>query len=379
MHLPQLTFVRFLAAISIVIFHFARNLYPYNSDELKFLVKQANIGVSFFYVLSGFVMIIAYSNKNEIKFFEYIKNRLARILPVYYLAILLMTLYLSKFDKPYLLSNLLLNLFTLQAWVPSKALTINFAGWSISVEMFFYVCFPFLFNYIYKFKKSIDITLSEQLSNYKSIKFISAEHNKKYILLVILALVYWIGTQFLFDTLSKSEFNKGFGTESYELLYYFPLMHLNEFILGNIGGLIFLIYFRHKKINNDIIILLFVIFSFIPYGYNTFLNPHNGLYSISFIILIIMLCINNGKIYKAFSHKSLVLLGEASYGIYILQVPVFLWSVYMLKNYNYSDPYLLFYLPLLILFIFSIFIFKYFESPMRKIIKMAHFVSTDKS
>lgn len=379
MHLPQLTFVRFLAAISIVIFHFARDLYPFNSDALKFLVKQANIGVSFFYVLSGFVMIIAYSNKNEIKFWEYIKNRFARILPVYYLAIILMILYLSKFDKPYLISNLLLNIFTLQAWVPSKALTINFAGWSISVEMFFYCCFPFLFNYIYKFKSSNKFTLFEQLSNYNSIKFLSTKHNKKYVLLVILGLLYWFGTQFLFDSLSKTSFNKGFGTVSYELLYYFPLMHLNEFILGNIGGIIFLIYFRETKQNNDIAILLFAIFSFVSYGYNTFLNPHNGLYSISFIVLIIMLSINNGKIYKLFSHKSLVLLGEASYGIYILQVPIFLWSIVMLKNYNYSNPYLLFYLPLLILIIFSIFIFIYFETPMRKIIKRGLFVSLSKS
>lgn len=379
MFLPQLTFVRFLAAMSIVVFHFARELYPFNTDLLRFIVKQANIGVSFFYVLSGFVMIIAYANKTGINFFEYFKNRVARILPVYYLAIILMILFIIKFDKPLLISNIILNIFTLQAWVPSRALTINYAGWSISVEMFFYFSFPFLFNYIYKFKNSKNLTLFNQLNNHNSIFLMPREQKNRYLLLFTFGFLYWFGTQFLFDSLSKTDFNKGFGTVSYELLYYFPFMHINEFILGNIAGLIYLIYYKDKKVNNDLWILVFVIFSFISYGYNTILNPHNGLYSITFIIIIIMLSINNGKIYKFFSVKPLELLGEASYGIYILQVPVFLWSIYFLKHNKITDQYLLFYIPLLILIILSVLIFKYFETPLRKIIKTAHFVSTNKS
>ena len=100
-------------------------------------------------------MIIAYQNNSTIHFFTYLKNRFARVYPVYFLAILL-TLFIYMF-KGIKLMDLFLNIIMLQAWVPGKALTVNFPGWSLSVELFFYISFPILFNYFYKdgYRKSI--------------------------------------------------------------------------------------------------------------------------------------------------------------------------------------------------------------------------------
>lgn len=368
MKIPQLTFTRFLAALSIIIFHFARNLYPYNTDLLKFLVKQANIGVSFFYVLSGFVMIIAYANKSEINFIEYFKNRIARILPVYYLAIILNILYYIEYKKAFLISDLFLNIFAIQAWVPTKVLSINYPGWSISVEMFFYICFPFLFNHIYtKISKSkSDLTLYE---NYYQSKTLQIGKNKNLNILLVFSIMFWFITQYFFNYFTDDVKSAGFGTLYYDLLYYFPLMHVNQFILGNVTGLIYLIYFSDKKVKNDFWILGFVIISLISFGFNTILNPHNGLYSVAFIPFIIMLSINDGYIKKIFSLKSFELAGEVSYGMYILQVPVYLWSVVNLRYYKINDEYLLFYLPLLILILFSTLVYFIYEKPMRNLIK----------
>ena len=44
MRIEQLTFTRFVAAISIVIFHYGKDVPPFN--YLSFLFQQANIGVS---------------------------------------------------------------------------------------------------------------------------------------------------------------------------------------------------------------------------------------------------------------------------------------------------------------------------------------------
>jgi peptidoglycan/LPS O-acetylase OafA/YrhL len=88
------------------------------------MFEQANVGVSYFFILSGFVMIIAYIDKENIDFFEYVKNRLARIYPVYFLAIIL--ILVIRFFAGVNLVDLILNALMLQAWVPEKALTVKF-------------------------------------------------------------------------------------------------------------------------------------------------------------------------------------------------------------------------------------------------------------
>ena len=65
MRIEQLTFTRFLAAIPIVLFHYSREIFPFNTPALNFWVVNANMGVSYFFILSGFVMAIAYGNRHR--------------------------------------------------------------------------------------------------------------------------------------------------------------------------------------------------------------------------------------------------------------------------------------------------------------------------
>ena len=92
MRIDQLTFTRFFAAIAIVIYHYGVNILPFNHHSINYIFKQANIGVSYFFILSGFVMMIAYRNNNKINFISYIQKRLARLYPVYFLAIIILFL-----------------------------------------------------------------------------------------------------------------------------------------------------------------------------------------------------------------------------------------------------------------------------------------------
>jgi len=48
MRIEQLTFTRFLAAISIVIYHYGKNIFPFNHEITSFIFRQANLGVSYF-------------------------------------------------------------------------------------------------------------------------------------------------------------------------------------------------------------------------------------------------------------------------------------------------------------------------------------------
>lgn len=156
MNTAQLTFTRFIAATFIVLFHFAGNLFPSDSEFIQVLRENFSLGVSYFYVLSGFVMILAYGNQDRVEPKKYFINRLARLFPLHLftlgltmiVSLLVAINYLGdyKIDP----TSFLLNLTLLQAWFPAYSLTFNVPSWSISVELFFYLAFPFIFNHIYK-------------------------------------------------------------------------------------------------------------------------------------------------------------------------------------------------------------------------------------
>jgi peptidoglycan/LPS O-acetylase OafA/YrhL len=140
--LSNLTALRFFAAFSIFLHHldalglnFSKHLWNLN----------LGVGVSFFYVLSGFVLALSY--KNSIRTFSDISNfamiRFFRLWPLHVVCGLLAILCLGI--QPDFLRGYLF-LFLQHAWVPSygTAFYINGVSWSISVEMFFYLVFPFL-------------------------------------------------------------------------------------------------------------------------------------------------------------------------------------------------------------------------------------------
>lgn len=340
MKLEQLTFTRFIAAISIVIFHYGLDVFPFNHGLANILLKQANVVVSYFFILSGFVMIIAYGDKDKIEFGDFMKRRLARIYPAYFLAIIVFLFYFLVQFKPFDIKGLILNFTFLQSWIPGYALSFNAPGWSLSVEMFFYLLFPLLFNYFYK-RYSV---------------------NK----LLIPILLLFVTSQILLHVLRYSTFYKGFPSASNDLIFFFPLMHLSEFLVGNIAGLFFLK--GVKKRNYDFYIFMLIIILILLLISHSGINYHNGMLAFVFVPLIILISSNNGISTKILTTKYLVFLGEISYGIYIFQKPVFFWVSGILKYYNINNSALNFYLTVTVLLILSAISYKFIETPLRKIV-----------
>ncbi|AYN00060.1 acyltransferase [Chryseobacterium sp. 3008163] len=110
---------------------------------MNLIVSNAHIGVSYFFILSGFIMIIAYNNKN-INVLNYYKNRFARIYPMYIFALLLF-LVITKNNNN---EQIFYNVVGLQSWIPGFPLTLNTPGWSISVEIFFTAYFLLFFTFL---------------------------------------------------------------------------------------------------------------------------------------------------------------------------------------------------------------------------------------
>ncbi|UEG49535.1 acyltransferase [Ferruginibacter lapsinanis] len=344
MRIDQITFTRFLAAITIVIFHYGDTIFPFSAESIAFIFKQANVGVSYFFILSGYVMILAYGNKNKIDAASYLKNRFARIYPVYLLAIVLFLAYLICRAMTIDYTGLLLNTFVIQSWVPGKALSFNGPGWSLSTEFLFYCSFPFLFNYIYK-----------------------RYGYKKTALPIIL---FWLLSQVLLHIVATPDINSGISPKGHDLVYYFPLMHLNEFLIGNLAGSFFMQKLRNKKIRSDIYILLCFIIFILLLKFNHVLILHNGVLAIIFIPIILLFSVNNGIITTLFNKKTFIFLGEISYGIYILQKPVYLWMRYFVKTLaGVTNESVIFYIYFVMLIIVSSLSYLFIETPLREKIK----------
>lgn len=114
-----------------------------------------NQGVSFFYVLSGFILQHSYrsrfGSKGGITPVQFIALRFFRLWPCHIAVILLLIVangnwILSWFVENYTVGQILSTIFLLQAWYTDIKLVfaINSPAWSISVELFFYVMFPLL-------------------------------------------------------------------------------------------------------------------------------------------------------------------------------------------------------------------------------------------
>jgi peptidoglycan/LPS O-acetylase OafA/YrhL len=336
MRIDQLTFTRFLAAFAIVIFHFGKRIFPFNTEYLSFLVTQANVGVSYFFILSGFIMIISYGKYDHVNAFDYYRNRFARIYPIYLLGLLLyLPIRISIYPVDFIV---LFHLAALQSWIPGWAMSYNFPGWSISVEMLFYVIFPFLANHIYK--------------NRKNYKFI-----------VWGTLLFWLATQLLFNYLLHTPFYDE-RSKHHDLLFYFPMMHLNEFLIGNLAGLCF-IKNKNRQGNYDWAILGMVVLLVLALKFPVGLNYHNGLLGIIFIPFILLMSLNTGFISNLFNRKPFVFLGEISYGLYIYQLPIFYYGKNLLSDY----PEVSFWINAAILLFVSSVSYIYIEKPLREKIR----------
>lgn len=141
--IEALTGLRFLAAMMVFCFHIDVAL------KTKFFHGPlGGIAVSFFFVLSGFILTYVYRDRlrwGGLKRFYF--TRWARIWPLHAVC-LSATIWLINYAPPVdfprvrLASHWLL----LQSWIPdlSYVLSYNGVAWSISTEAFFYLMFPLL-------------------------------------------------------------------------------------------------------------------------------------------------------------------------------------------------------------------------------------------
>jgi peptidoglycan/LPS O-acetylase OafA/YrhL len=144
--LNALTALRFFAASMIFIGH-TTALSPPNRPNYTegFALWQ---GVSFFFVLSGFILAYVYPNiKSPAEAGRFLLARFARIWPTHLVAFVVTLLLVPQcLHITNAIAAAVTNLCMVQVWTLNETLagSFNKVSWTISVELFFYVCFPFL-------------------------------------------------------------------------------------------------------------------------------------------------------------------------------------------------------------------------------------------
>lgn len=144
-HLWSLTGLRFIAALAVLGSHVMLRM-PAGQvrDVLSRGLTQGFVGVSFFFILSGF--ILTWSRRDGDTSRQFYRRRFARVMPAYWVALVLAVVANTVFGTAQTASQPLPSFFAIQAWFPDNRIHFggNTVGWSLSAELFFYASFPLL-------------------------------------------------------------------------------------------------------------------------------------------------------------------------------------------------------------------------------------------
>lgn len=141
--------VRGVAVLLVFVFHFyvmaKMTGFSVAGLDLSMIVQAGHIGLSMFFVLSGFLIFRSlYMHGVN---WQYFKRRFLRITPIYYVAFAVCVIFL----EPGLLVswegwwNILSHVFFIQSFDPQTYVGVNPVLWSLSVEMIFYLFLPLFF------------------------------------------------------------------------------------------------------------------------------------------------------------------------------------------------------------------------------------------
>jgi peptidoglycan/LPS O-acetylase OafA/YrhL len=313
--LGLLTSLRFFAALQVLGYHLsldAKDTWVSATELVKAFFSNGLQAVHFFFVLSGFVLTYAHqakqsSSPSSINPRSFYLARFARIYPAYALALVISlpsfvysALVAKIISMGSLYAGLMLVPLLAQSWIPPFAGAWTFPAWSLSVEAFFYLLFPFLIAHARRVRPVVLLLLSSLALMLASL----ARH-------VILDSSDWIPS-------AQIRLN---------LATYFPLFSLPHFVLGM--ALCRCVSLAHLKEHAASIVFHVTLATIITLFTLRSSAPDWVLSELVFVSLFGLAIASasraTGFIPKLLSSNSLVQMGESSYALYILHGPLAFW------------------------------------------------------
>jgi peptidoglycan/LPS O-acetylase OafA/YrhL len=161
-YLSNLTPLRGIAAIWVVVFHFSEIVAKFVSTDRSLLLTKGYLMVDLFFIMSGFIIYHVYHRSFEsgftgFNFRQFIVARFARVYPLHFVTLMLaIAIFVptfgwdDSFDDP---KAIVTNLLLIHSFGIHKIFNWNVPSWSISAEWWAYMIFPFLSLYICRKKK----------------------------------------------------------------------------------------------------------------------------------------------------------------------------------------------------------------------------------
>lgn len=309
--LPGLTILRFFAALHVVAYHALRPELVDAGDALTRFLAAGPTAVTLFFVLSGFVLTWAHGPGVAPR--PFFRARFARLAPVYWLSLILvlplgaLARARGLVDDPLGPVSFFLVATGLQAWVPEAALRWNPPAWSLSCELFFYALFPWLVARVHAFslRGALGIGAAAWLMGLAlPAAYLTLDPDS-------------LGVPRIIDEapwLNAVKLN--------------PLARLPDFVVGVVAGRLFADGVRAPLLVGA----LAAIGAASVASMGVIPEPilHNGALAPAFAVLVVALASTSSPAPGALAllvKRPLLLLGEASYALYLLHVPLFLWTM----------------------------------------------------
>ncbi len=350
--IKSLNALRFVFALMVFLSHLNYIIPTTNefwSFCYRYVFREGYVGVSFFFMLSGYILAYRYADEfvsNTFSFKTFVRRRLARIVPMYYVGLLIaLPLSFTEFlegDRVFYFKKLVTNLFLIQSLVPISDYYFSFNGvsWSVATELVFYVSFPVV------------------------VTFLIRQRSLKKIVCTITVLLVIIATILLNSP------------NAYYWLYISPYLRIADFVMG----ICLFLWLKNKNIKipkekatSWEVRALYVFFFFLVVQTYVHENFKVGTFywvPIATIIGVFSITNVHGRLSAFLSHKLLQHLGHISFSFYLLHHSFF----------KYYEQYLMHKIPsqwtgfvILFLLLISVFTssitYNYIEEPARKLLR----------
>ena len=159
--IDTLTSLRFIFAIMV----FSAHCYVIDSFFNTHFFKEGFVGVSFFFVLSGFIIAYNYQKKlseSKISKRTFWVARIARVYPLHWLTLLVAAVlgnYVVASGTTDWLKHFFASLTLTNGYIPQADyfFSFNSPSWSLCCEQLFYFCFPFFIPLTKNYKRLLCI------------------------------------------------------------------------------------------------------------------------------------------------------------------------------------------------------------------------------